>query len=180
MSITFKEQVLCLRMVTAATFVFASFVSYAEAPSKVPPPPPQVMKEIPNQPVTAVIGKVISVNPAAKTFKVAWATGGTDGKSVGSKEAVVRLSDQTKLTLKAKSPKKAALADIKVGQEVVVRTNAQQGDMIVASAVWIQPVTESLDLTASECRDLGGTITKSKECGGRQRCAVPTGSRCID
>ena len=170
MNINVKRIVLCLVMATAIEFGLANLASYAQFPTT---------KAEPVQTFTAVIGKVTSVNPGAKVFKVASVLKGADGKEM-SKQVDVRWSDRTQFIWKTKEKRVAAPSDLKVGTQVVVRTKAQAGGKLVATEVWVQPLTGSIDLTASECRDLGGTITLDTGCAKAQRCTVPSGSRCID
>lgn len=84
-----------------------------------------------------VTGKVVSVDAAAKTFKVSYAKMGADGKATTS-EAELNWVENTKLAWKNEKMTAATATDLKAGAEVTIKTENKDGKL-VASEIWFHP-----------------------------------------
>jgi hypothetical protein len=133
-----------------------------------------------------VIGKVTAVDARTKSFTVTAVLRGPSGKD-RNRKFDVQWSRDTAFVSKGKTKRQSSAEKIKTGMNVVVQREGPKGR---AHVVWHEPSSGTIALTASECKNLGGTLSTDIDCPNvrvhdtinysRRRCTTKGGSMCVN
>lgn len=127
-----------------------------------------------------IIGTVEAVQPGARSVTVSAIVQGPGGRV--ARTFRVAWSGSTSFFSKSRRRTRSNADKLRAGSRVVLIARPGPGGKLLATEVWHPTGSGVLELTASECRNLGGTVTNDGECpqlGGKRRCKTAGGSMCI-
>lgn len=150
-------------------------------------PTPQAKQQALASSDMVIIGRISSMLPQGSGFVVTTSTAAKGG----TRSVKVEWSLQTVITLKGKNKVAGSKTSAKVGDEVILRGRIDPHGTLAPAFVWLPPIGGPVELTASECKDLGGTLATDADCKSvvnqemngldRRRCTMANGSsRCVD
>jgi hypothetical protein len=125
-----------------------------------------------------IIGMVAGLDARAKTLTVV-STRRADGRT-RTRMSTVPWSGATDFRRKGLRNARSTPERIKLGMNVVITLDGGSR----AATVWHPLVSGVLQLSAAECKNLGGTVSSDSDCpsinGTRRRCTTGGGTLCID
>src|SRR5215472_14920440 len=126
-----------------------------------------------------IIGSVEEVHGGTKSFSVSAVVRGRGGREV-EKTFKVFWSDNTTFFSKGRRRTPSQANKIRPGTRRVLTARTTSSGSLVATEVWHPTTGGVLALTASECKNLGGTVSDDQDCPmTKKRCTTVGGSMCI-